>query len=186
MSKQVKIETASTSAHLKGILSLQGKNLKQVVSSEEANQEGFVTLKHDLSLLSRMNDLKPHIIALDNEEVVGYALTMVRQLKKEIPILKPMFQLLETLEYNGKLLKDSEYYVMGQVCISKSHRGQGIFKGMYDKHKEVFSSDFEYCITEVSESNARSLRAHEKVGFKTIHTYLDATDHWHIILLELR
>ena len=56
------------------------------------------------------------------------------------------------------------------------------FENLYLKHKEAYSDKFEICLTEVSANNLRSMRAHEKVGFQTIHKYRDTTDDWNIIL----
>ena len=186
MSGSVQIIKASTSDHLKGISTLQARNLKQVLSENTALKEGFVTMDYGLPLLARMNSYEPQIIAVDNEAVVGYALATVRQLKNEIPLLTPMFDLIERLEYQERKISDYRFYVMGQVCIEKSYRGKGVFKKLYDKHKEVFSKNYDLCITEVSRRNPRSIRAHEKVGFQTIHRYTDHMDDWLVLVLDLR
>ena len=65
--------TASTTEELLQILSLQRMNLKSSISAEEMNQEGFVTVEHDLDLLKRMNNACPHIIAKEDEKIVAYS-----------------------------------------------------------------------------------------------------------------
>jgi hypothetical protein len=40
-------------------------------------------------------------------------------------------------------------------------------------------------VTEVSERNAVSLRAHLRMGFATAASYRDADDLWHILVWEL-
>ena len=57
------------------------------------------------------------------------------------------------------------YILMGQVCVAKDYRGQGVFEGLYRKMQERMAPYFDLIVTEISERNARSLRAHEKVGF---------------------
>ena len=143
-------------------------------------------MDYGLPMLSKMNAFEPQIIAVNQGEVVGYALTTARQLKNEISVLTPMFDLIEQLSYHGKTISEYRFYVMGQVCIAKSYRGKGIFQKLYDKHKEVFSSKYDLCITEVSKRNPRSIRAHEKVGFKTIHEYSDHMDEWLVVVLDLQ
>jgi ribosomal protein S18 acetylase RimI-like enzyme len=128
-----------------------------------------------------MNNEAKHIIAVDNDKVVGYALTMLKEYKNLIPVLVPMFAVFESIEYENTKLNNVNYYVMGQVCVADTHRGKGIFKALYEKHKEVYASKFDLLLTEVSSSNLRSMRAHEKVGFKTINTFKDATDEWNIL-----
>ena len=92
-----------------------------------------------------------------------------------------MFNNLASVNYNGKLLDDYNYYVMGQVCIDKPWRGQGVFSMLYQHHKKVFAERFDMVVTEISPSNIRSQKAHEKVGFKTIYTYSNAMDDWHVV-----
>jgi len=181
----ISIKKATTIEELKGILVLQKSNLKESLESEEIDQEGFVTLNHDLGTLSLMNSYEKQIIATNNGSVIGYALVMVKDLKNHIPVLMPMFDMLETIEYKSKIISESKYYIMGQVCIDKDYRGKGIFAKLYEKHKLEMASKYDYCITEVSNSNKRSMRAHEKVGFENIHSFSDATDTWKILLLNL-
>lgn len=170
---------------LQGILALQSKNMKEVLTDNEMSQEGFVTLSHDIALLQLLHSYEPPIIALDKETVVGYALVMVPALKNEIPILFPMFEKFKSVYYKSEKISDSNYYVMGQICIERSYRGTGIFNKLYQKHKTELGAKYDYCVTEVSNSNTRSLKAHEKAGFKNIYSFTDEFDSWHIILLEL-
>lgn len=181
----IEYTTANTQSDLEEILHLQKSNLEVSISSEELQREGFVTVHHNLELLSRMNQPFPHIIAKDKGEVIGYTLVMLRDLEKEIPVLIPMFQQINALIYNGKSLNDSEYFIMGQVCIEKDYRGKGVFKGLYQHMKEVMAGHFEYIITEVAIRNQRSIRAHHKVGFKSIHTYQsEIGEVWEILLWD--
>jgi RimJ/RimL family protein N-acetyltransferase len=41
---------------------------------------------------------------------------------------------------------------------------------------------YDFVITEIATHNTRSLRAHEKVGFRLLHNYTDATDEWDVVL----
>ena len=60
---------------------------------------------------------------------------------------------------------------MGQICIAKNYRKQGIFRGLYHFYKAELQYQFNYLITEVAAINPRSMQAHEAVGFKIIDTY---------------
>ena len=126
--ESVIFQTASTEADLLGILELQSENHLEQISSFE---EGFVTVKHDLQLLKKMNDLAPHVIAKDGEKVVAYVLAMTPALKEDIPVLIPMFEQFNVLTYQEKSLSMWNYLVVGQVCVSKNYRGQGIFDKIY-------------------------------------------------------
>lgn len=177
----VLIKIAEAASELRQILSLQQVNHIQNLSPDEHQANGFVTVVHSFELLQKMNDNVPQIIASENGKVVGYALVMLKEFSSWIPVLRPMFDMFKELSYAQKPLDSYSYYVMGQICIAESHRGQGIFERLYQKHKEVYSKKFELCLTEVSVRNLRSMKAHEKVGFKTIHTFKDETDTWNIL-----
>jgi RimJ/RimL family protein N-acetyltransferase len=88
------------------------------------------------------------------------------------------------LDWQGKQIQDYRFYVMGQICVAESHRGQGVFDGLYNAHKRLLSADFDLCVTEVATRNTRSSRAHERVGFRTIHTYQDHTDVWNVVVWD--
>jgi hypothetical protein len=169
---------------LEQILALQRKNLKQELPEEEMRSQGFVTVQHDLAALEQMHALAPSVIALQGSELVAYALMMPRECRALMPVLVPMFELFDRLEYRGKPMSDCRFYVMGQICIGKAHRGKGLFELLYHKHRELYQPRFDFIITEVAVRNQRSLRAHERVGFQTVHTYRDATDEWAVVLWD--
>jgi ribosomal protein S18 acetylase RimI-like enzyme len=182
--ENITIKLAETDEELNQILVLQTQNHFQDLSVHERNANGFVTVKHNLPLLKKMNDHAGQIIAVANGNLVGYALVMLKEFNSWIPVLTPMFEMFEKLSFDRKPLSNYAYYVMGQICIAESFRGQGIFERLYQKHKEVYSAKFELCLTEVSVRNARSMKAHEKIGFKTIHSFEDKTDTWNILLWD--
>ncbi|MEH0155892.1 GNAT family N-acetyltransferase [Limibacter armeniacum] len=177
----MEIKLADSDSELLQILEVQKQNHLDYISSDDMKVKGFVTVMHNLELLKEMNNKAKHVIAVEDGKVVGYALTMVKELSEKVPILVPMFDTFEIVDYQGKKLSQYNYYVMGQVCVADSHKGKGVFRAMYSKHKEVFSGLYDLCLTEVSYSNQRSMKAHEKVGFKVIKTFKDETDEWNII-----
>ena len=186
--------TVSTPEEVQQILALQRQNLPGALSPEELAAQGFVTVKHDPAVLQRMNDAYPSVIAKSSDgRLAGYCLVMLRDFAPHVPELVAMFETLETLHWQGRSLKNEvRWFVMGQVCVAKDFRGQGVFDGMYRHLQEVCRKDFEIVITEVSERNTRSLRTHQRVGFQTIHTYReDKTgedwqgEDWQVVALPL-
>jgi predicted GNAT superfamily acetyltransferase len=173
----IEYTTATTTEELLQILSLQKINLKTSVSTEEMQQEGFVTVEHDYELLKRMNDTCAHIIAKEGDKVVGYALSMTSNFKDDITVLRPMFNELEGMHVRN-------FLTMGQICISKSHRKMGIFKGLYEAMKKFSYPKYEYIITEVDATNTRSLGAHYAVGFEKVCTYHSLGQDWDLISLK--
>ncbi len=75
---------------------------------------------------------------------------------------------------------------MGQICVAEGYRGTGIFDGLYRTLTNTYRGRYDFTVTEVAQRNTRSLRAHERIGFRTLHTYSDATagEIWRVIVLD--
>ncbi len=174
--------TANDTTDLHQILELQSANLSKNLSREERIKEGFVTVQHDFETLEMMNRPFPHIIAKHGDDVVAYALTMLPSMADKVPVLVPMFEMINDIVYEGKPLSITNYIVMGQICIAKEYRGIGIFQNLYIAMQNAYAYDFQYLITEISANNYRSQKAHKKVGFQVIKTFEDATDKWQLVL----
>jgi hypothetical protein len=182
----IEITQAKNDKDLLGILALQQQNLSINITPEEASQQGFVTVVHDLDILRRMNDAAPHTIAKDGDRVVGYALTMLPQFRIEIPFLKSLFDKLDQLQWNGRFFSEVPYFVMGQVCVSKDCRGMGVFDQLYHGLRTFNTGKFEVVATDISSRNTRSLRAHARVGFQILEELEESGDVWVIVAWGLR
>ncbi|MEJ2113208.1 MAG: GNAT family N-acetyltransferase [Flavobacteriaceae bacterium] len=178
MSKIV-YKRVNTDKELQQILEIQRVNYPTVVSREDRIKEGFVTVKHDFELLKSMNNMCAHIIAKHEDKVVGYALCMLKDFKNKIEVLKPMFQQIEIC-----LKSNQTYIVMGQICIDKSYRKQGIFRRLYNYMKQQLIPEFDMIITEVDVANSRSLNAHYAIGFKLLHIYNSNNQEWALVCWE--
>lgn len=170
-----------TATELQGILDLQRVNLSSEISEKESADQGFVTVQHSLDQLRLMHDIEPHVIAKDGERVIGYILAMTKESKDLVPVLVPMFEQFDRLDIGGKPLSTYDYLVIGQICVDKDYRGQGIFDRMYQTYQQTFSDRYEFAITEIAISNKRSLKAHQRVGFQIIHEFSDFTQDWAIV-----
>lgn len=177
----IQYSVTQSDKHLLQILALQKRNLPQSLSEIERNEQGFVTVDHSFELLKRMHQAHPHIIALDNNQIIGYALVMLPSFREDIEILIPMFDQIDCELARQDLTH--KYVVMGQVCVDKPYRGKGVFKNLYNHMQLIVSPNYPYCITEVDPLNTRSVRAHEKIGFELLNSYYDPTGrHWHLII----
>ena len=169
------------------IYELQAANLPSALTPDTMASQGFVTVRHELDVLERMNASAPGIIAKDAGRVVAYALVMPREFAPDVPILQPLFQMLDALSWRGVLLRDQpRWFVMGQICIAEGYRDRGIFDGLYRAMAEEYGDRYDFTITEVAARNTRSLRAHGRAGFQPLHVYRHATtgEEWHVILLD--
>ncbi len=169
------------------ILALQALNHSSALDPQTKADQGFLTVRHEPEVLLRMNRFYPSVIAHSGEALAGYCLVMPRDFALDIPVLAPMFEVLEALHWKGKALNDFRWFVMGQVCVATEFRGRGVFDGLYRTLRQVCQADFDLVVTEISDRNMRSLRAHQRVGFQTMHTYFDAgtNDHWVVVGMEL-
>lgn len=188
MPEPIHFTTVSAAEEVDQILELQAENLVSALTAETISSQGFVTVRHEPSVLRRMNEAAPAIIAKAAGRVVGYALVMPRSFADEVSILYPLFEMLDTLSWNGSTLRHNpRWFVMGQICVAAGYRGTGIFDGLYRTMAETYRDRFDFTVTEVAARNTRSLRAHARVGFQTMHVYPDATtgEEWHVVALDL-
>ena len=180
----ITIKLVTEQSELEGIKKLQHENLKKNLGDEEARVEGFVTAEYTMEFLERMHYEKPSVIAKDGDQVVGYALTAVKAIRFEHELLGDLFDTIDKTRYHDRLLKDSGYVVVGQLCVSKNYRGLGLVKQMYQHFRKTLSPDFDYCITDVAKDNPRSLKAHLKSGFRIVDTLQYGGLEWDIVLWD--
>lgn len=178
----IKYQLTTTNKELEEIIVLQQKNLPVNISTSELTEQGFVSAQHTLTLLTKMHDAHPHIIAKHNDKVVGYALCMLQEFRNEIPLLTPMFNLSDKAinELNDPL----NYMVMGQICIDKEYRKRGIFRALYNYMKENISKEYNAIITEVDVKNVRSVNAHKAIGFEVLKEHQSNNQNWQLIVLR--
>lgn len=176
---------SQTDRDLIQILDLQKINLLQTLSQEEINREGFVTVSHSFEGLKKMNSHEQSVIAKKNDKVVAYLLAMTEKSKEDIPILVPMFDVFNQIIYRKKKISEYNYLVVGQVCVAKEFRGKGILDECYQEYKRRFQIKYAFAITEISKKNPRSMKAHQRIGFETIHEYQDLNGiDWNIVLWD--
>ncbi|MGB7395276.1 MAG: GNAT family N-acetyltransferase [Pricia sp.] len=171
---------ANSDKDLTQILELQKKNLPTAITSEEKKTEGFVTVSHSIEILSTMNAVCPHVIAKSDGILIGYALCMHPQFADDIEVLRPMFEQIDSILPLGK-----KYIIMGQICIDKAFRGQGVFRQLYRTMQNTVRPEFDHIITEVDAENTRSLQAHYAVGFEDLKSYSSEHRIWRLMSLNV-
>jgi len=187
VSGRIRFTTVSSANEVRQVFDLQAANLQSALTPDTMASQGFVTVRHDLDVLERINETAPGIIAKDDDRVVGYALVMLRDFASDVPILEPLFHVLDELSWRGVLLRDQpRWFVMGQICVAEGYRGRGIFDGLYRAMVEEYRDRYDFTVTEVAARNTRSLRAHARAGFHVLHVYKDATtgEEWHVIAFD--
>jgi adenylylsulfate kinase-like enzyme len=177
----------STADDIKGMKLLQEQNLRPNLSPEEIASEGFVTNTYSIDFFSMMHNACPSIIAVDiskGNSVVGYALAATKEVAFNHEFMRGFKLHIDHIPYHGDPLGDSNYIMVGQVCIAKGYRGCGIFPAMYTEYRQQWSSTFKYCITDVSMDNPRSLKAHLKIGFEVLEKRTVEGETWYTIIWD--
>lgn len=182
------IRAAESDEELRRILSLQAANLRAKLDPVTRRSQGFVTLCHDLELLRSMCGRWQHVVAASLAgDVVAYALVMLVEFRSRLPDLDAMFERLQRLSFKGRPIPDLRFYIMGQICVAREHRGRGLVEQLYAEHRRRMSPHFDLMVTEIDHENPRSLRAHEKAGFQVVDEYRgDDGRQWLVVVMDLR
>ena len=163
------------------VLALLEANLKSNLEKDVASAEGFLTFQYDKDTILNMIKEMPQPVAISEDRIVGYALATSKTVCLSNPLLNSAIDVSDQLIFKGKPLREQPYYVMGQICIGEGFRGIGIFSQLYEEHKILFSNAFSCVVTEISDQNYRSLKAHIKQGFQVLHNYSDGETNWLIV-----
>lgn len=183
--QNITLTTAQSIDDLQQILDLQQRNLRTQLAAVEIQEEGFVTVVHNLGLLAEMNHPHPHIISKARDAVVGFALVMDRAYGDKIAVLKPMVEIINKCTYEGLSIGHARYIIMGQICIAKAYRKQGLFRKMYSLMETRLKPFFDYIITEIDAKNTRSLQAHLHTGFKVLKRYDADNIEWVLVIKKI-
>ena len=180
------VRRVSQEWELEGIVALQRANLRKNLSDSEAAQQGFLTAEYDLPYLRAMNAAAPSIIAVDQSQVVGYALVATQPIRHGHPFIGALFQAIDPLLFRGQTFDKTPYVVVGQLCVGRHHRGQGLVQRLYQHFRESQQSDYHCAVTDIARENVRSLRAHVNTGFRVIHSIAYEGRDWDIVVWDWR
>lgn len=166
------------------LLLLLSANLKTNITAEEGAAQGFLTFCYTKQEIKGMMKEMPQPVVKNGERIEAYALACTKQVCLGHSLLLPMVRLSESLQWRGQELSGLRYYVMGQICVGASLRGQGAFDALYEAHRSLFSEQYDCVMTEIAEDNLRSMAAHKRVGFHVVHQYFDGETNWNMVLWD--
>jgi GNAT superfamily N-acetyltransferase len=181
----VELSNANADAEFEQILDLQRRNLRQALTQQEQNEEGFVYLQHDADILRRMAAELPQAIAVADGRVVGYCLSLSLALRRALPKLEPMYAQFERCSYLGRPLPSYRFFIGGQVCVDRAFRGEGLARGLYHQVRRSLPEPFDLCVTEIAARNRSSIRSHEKIGFRPLLSFDDGAEQWVVVAWDL-
>ena len=184
MNQPITFHLTESLDELRQIKDIQKRHQKESIAPELRETTGFVTAEYEISLLEKMHRLLPSIIAKDGDIVVGYALVTDPRIIGCHDLLDDLFDQINKLTFHNHPLKETNYTVVGQLCVDSDYGRRGIAQGLYKKYQESYSGFFDYCITDVDCNNPRSLRTHLRAGFQTIHKIEYGNAEWDIVLWD--
>ena len=174
----------TTNEELIQIAELSRDNLVSNITEEIKQQEGYVSWPYPLATLQKLHALTPSVIVKDGDLVAGYALVLTRETADIYPPLADALGYFAKVNYKGRSLLDFRVYIMGQICVHPDYRGKGVFQLLYQFHQQQFSPQYDLVFTEISTSNPRSLKAHQKTGFTIVDTHWDEEGEWHVVVWD--
>ena len=174
----------TTDEELAGIAQLSAANLVTNLSDETKEKEGFVTWVYPLHVLRVLHAIVPSVIVKDGDKLAGYAITLTKECIPAYPPLAATADYASTVSYKGRPLTDHRIYFMGQICVDLDYRGRGVVGMLYEFHRQQFSPLYDIFFTEISPSNPRSLKAHQKVGFRIIATHWEEGKPWDAVIWD--
>ncbi len=180
----VRIKLAQEVSELEGILALQRRNLKRCLSDAEADEQGFLIAEYDLAYLQHMQAQRPSVVAVDDGQIVGDALVVTQEVRKGLPFISDLFDEIDRISYRGTLLVGTDYVVVGQLCVDKDYRGQGLVDRLYACFRASLERHYRFGVTDIARANRRSLKAHQKVGFEVIHAIEYEGRTWDVVLWD--
>ena len=180
------IRRAASPAEVAGIKALQNANLASRLSEAERAAEGFVTAEYSLEFLLAMHRETPAVIAIDDGVVVGYALVTTRELGASHELVRALVQAVDGLAFHEQPLSGARYVLCGQLCVAKTHRGQGLAGGMYAHFRVALCADYDFLVTDVDTTNWRSSQAHRKAGFALLATLGYGGAGWDVVIQDWR
>ena len=184
LSQPITFHLTETLDELRQVKEIQNRHQKESIALELRETTGFVTAEYEISLLEKMHRLLPSIIAKDGDIVVGYALVTDPRIMGCHDLLDDLFDQINKLTFDKHPLKETNYTVVGQLCVDSNYGRRGIAQGLYKKYRESYSDFFDYCITDVDCNNPRSLRTHLRAGFQIIHKIEYGNAEWDIVLWD--
>ncbi len=182
----ITITHVSNISELEHIHSLQQFNLKENISSFEAENQGFLTASYSMEFLTQMHEASPAIVAKDGDIIAGYALVAVQSVRQNHDLIEGLFNAIDALPFEGKPMAESKYVVVGQLCVAKEYRGMGLVQKLYNHFRECLQDTYDYCATDVAQANTRSLKAHKKTGFEVAGTLTYGGVPWDIVVWKWR
>jgi hypothetical protein len=150
-------------------------NLERIASensfdnlSEAGRAQGFLTGNFTAASFAAIANSLALIVADDHGTLGGFMCATRIQNTRGRPIIAALLAACEHTEFQRKPLSQWRLFIYGPVCVARSHRGQGLLKGMFTALETEVTNQFDVGVGFVDRANPGSLRAHvQSLGMTT-------------------
>ena|SRR3990167_5633721 len=152
------------------MVTLQNKNLKSALNQSE-NLDGFLTASFSAEEFKSMDNDLCVIVCADGQNIVAYACASSIEYNKNFPLIATMIKQFPQIIYKNKPLVSYNSFIYGPACIDREYRGKGVLNNIFSKMRDFLLQEhqqFELLTTIISVENERSIKAHEKLGMKSV------------------
>jgi L-amino acid N-acyltransferase YncA len=139
---------------LSAILDLQEQNLRE--------RGGALSVRFSRNWFEAVLGDMPIVVARKGGVLVGYLVSSSKAAQSHLPVVQAMLR-----AYPGA----SNAYVYGPICVAGSERGEGL-PGLLMSALRLRLAGREG-VTFIRRDNARSLRAHAKIGMRVVAEFAD-------------
>lgn len=153
MTNPITIKVATIN-DLDGIIKLQNAN--------QTSQGGTLSAGLTPNQIQEMMSDMPQIIAISNNEIVGFLLTTSQAVNRnrKVPIVDAM---------SGSYTGFAHWYIYGPICVSQTQRRKGLAQLMFQKLIELEPN--REGILFIKSDNLASLKAHQKMGMQKVSSF---------------
>lgn len=166
------LQTRPACAHdLAGILDLQHRNLYDHLSDSQ-RQQGFVTTAFTEAQLMNLLEQDGIFVALNQDQVIGYALAGSWDFFSQWPIFPFMLARLPQLQFQGDPITAAQTFQYGPVCVDAAYRGRAVFPHLFECMRLNLCQRYPLGVTFINRLNTHSYHAHtKKLGMQVIDTF---------------
>jgi hypothetical protein len=157
-----------TKADFPGIEALQAQNLLANLA-EDQRADGFVTTPFTPELLAELLAADGVFVAVDQEQVIAYALAGSWDFYDRWPIFPLMVSLLPSWQFQRQSLNSATTFQYGPVCVAQAYRGQQVLPQLFETLRSSMALRYTNGVTFINKLNPRSFTAHtQKLNWQVV------------------
>jgi hypothetical protein len=148
-------------ADIPGIIALQAQNLLANLAVDQLS-DGFVTTPFTPELITELLAQQGVFVAVQNNQVIAYALAGGWDFFDRWPIFSHMVSLIPSWQFQDQPLTVEKTFQYGPVCVDKKYRGQQVLPPLFEILRLNLASRYSIGVTFINQLNPRSYAAHTK------------------------